>query len=94
MASAHADRMLAGAGWKAEVEHGSLRSDHIEIVLQLIDRRIDMDRCDTRTDLIKGGQDIFQRCEAAFQFGEFAQGYMEHYEFLSRATRKRNAERP
>ena len=47
--------MLAGAGREAELEHGSFRCDHVEIVLQLIDRRIDMDRCDTRTDLVEGG---------------------------------------
>ena len=48
------------------------QSDCFHIALQLVDRCIDMDCCNTRTDRIERLQNVLECCQASFELGEFA----------------------
>ena len=61
--------------------------DHVEVVLQLVDRCVDMDRGNARADLIERLQDLFQHRQAQPQIGKFLSRHMNHGAFLSSATR-------
>ena len=67
--------MFAGAGWWALCAVRPFcmsQSDCFHIALQLVDRCIDMDCCNTRTDRIERLQNVLECRQASFEFGEFA----------------------
>lgn len=62
--------------------------DGVEVLFELVDRSIDVDRGNARAHLIQSSQNISEQCESPLELGMFARGYVDHYEFPSRATRR------
>ncbi|EAQ30102.1 hypothetical protein NAP1_04980 [Erythrobacter sp. NAP1] len=65
--------MFAGAPLKIEVSAAYVLSHDLQIVLELIDRSINVDGSDPSADPIKRAQDIFQGDDAIFQLVQFVQ---------------------
>lgn len=68
----------------------ALQSGGFDVRAKLRDRRIHMDRSKAGTDIVKAGENIFQRRAAADHFGQVVNPEFFHVSSRPSATRVRN----